>query len=143
MAPPTTADAAGAFVLEKAKEYWEGEDEDGILWADFEYDFRGWTEPTFDLVSSKSLTKLRDNLKNRGVFIKTGSAYKIAKTLTATTLAGDDPQVDHRSYFEVEAAYGNLYRFEVNLRLPGKAWYYTGEAPHGRPHVPTAIVRTT
>ena len=67
MAPPTTADAAEAFVLEKAKEYWEGEDEDGILWADFEYDFRGWTEPTFDLVSSKSLTKLRDNLKNRGV----------------------------------------------------------------------------
>ena len=30
MAPPTTADAAEAFVLEKAKEYWEGEDEDGI-----------------------------------------------------------------------------------------------------------------
>ena len=78
-------------MLEKAKEYWEGKDEDGILWADFEYDFQGWTEPTFDLVSSKSLTKLRDNLKNRGVFIKTGSAYKIAKTLTATTLAGDDP----------------------------------------------------
>lgn len=91
MAPPTTVDAAEAFVLGKAKEYRDGEDEDGILWADFASDFRGWTEQTFELVDSKHLTKLRDNLKNRGVFIKTGSAYKMAKTLTAVTQAKDDP----------------------------------------------------
>lgn len=91
MAPPTTADAAESFVLAKAKEYRNGDDEDSFLWADFESDFRGWTEQTFDLVDSKPLTKLRDTLKNRGVFIKSGSAYKIANTLAATVQAGDDP----------------------------------------------------
>ncbi|RKF77848.1 hypothetical protein GcC1_060039 [Golovinomyces cichoracearum] len=61
--------------------YKSGNKHDKGLLNDYQGDFAGWTEQIFDIAHKTALKCSRDHLKRNGIFMHSGSGYKISRGL--------------------------------------------------------------
>jgi hypothetical protein len=88
----SASEAYNAHIMSKITEYQQLNLQDHSLWLTFREDFRNWTEETFSLCSPGKVHKLRDILRNHGVWVQNKIAILVGQSLVGTLLE-QEPRV--------------------------------------------------
>jgi hypothetical protein len=80
----STSASRSDYIIQWIEGFTKGDSRDTTLWYNFQECFEGWDASAFNSITPGLAVKLRDGLRQNGVYVKRGRGYAAARQLAVT-----------------------------------------------------------